>query len=308
MSKNVFRNLLEEIQQKYDRILEGKDIKKIGSALSVLRYKKEKIKGRSFDISQEDIEESEEIFVLLKQYEQEIKEVFVSSGQLLTHITGVSPQDLSDGKFKKSYNRANDYETERGDWVFASSEPIDGRNTYMARKAASGMILVYPKANMYVYGEDSMVVDTGEDGNKHVYLKEPNFIYYINPETFTPVVSIINRDGRPSFDFSEEWVSEEEIDITNEAQVPMIRKIEEVTPLLGYNQVFCDVNKKGIGMKIKEAINEAEKTGKENEVYELVKQYIKNGELKYINQEADINAQFAHKLRDKNEKDVYEKD
>lgn len=53
MSENVFRNLLEEIQQKYDRILEGKDIKKIGSALSVLRYKKEKNKGRSFDISQD---------------------------------------------------------------------------------------------------------------------------------------------------------------------------------------------------------------------------------------------------------------
>lgn len=51
------------------------------------------------------------------------------------------------GKIRRSMNRVNNYETEQGDWTFASSEPVDGRNAYMARQ--QGMI--YIGNNIYIY-------------------------------------------------------------------------------------------------------------------------------------------------------------
>lgn len=51
------------------------------------------------------------------------KAALKNNGNVLTHISDVPPNNLTNGKLKRSINRLNNYETERGDWFFASSAP-----------------------------------------------------------------------------------------------------------------------------------------------------------------------------------------
>lgn len=302
MEENNFRKLLEELKQKYEQILSMQEPKKVNSALAVLKYKKAKIKRHFCDIDAGDLEESQEIFRLLEHFADEIKQLYLQCGETLTHITSVSPENMEDGRIKRSHQRASNDGEKVGDWVFASSEPIDGKNAYIARKS-TGMIGIPLASNTYIYGEDSLRVNRDENGVSHVYLKQPNYIYYIHPENFKPVVTLKRNElGKPFFAFSEEWVSEHEVDIQDKKQVPFVREVNEVTPLLGQNQIFCDVNRKQLGISIKEVVMEAFRTGKIEEAYQVIREHIQNGDLRYLNYEADINAQFASKIIDREER------
>lgn len=190
------------------------------------------------------------------------------------------------GKIRRSMNRVNNYETEQGDWTFASSEPVDGRNAYMARQ--QGMI--YIGNNIYIYGGDVLDTRTDEQGKNHAILKKPNYVYEINPDDFSPVVSLkTDKEGKPFFDFSEEWVCDKDIDINDRTQVlGEPRVITDVTELLSNYQVISDTNKysredKPIGIEIIEHRNWQERIS-------ILMEHIQSGELRYINEECGINS------------------
>jgi hypothetical protein len=217
----------------------------------------------------------------MKEYGKAIKRIFVENNIEITHITSISPEKLEGGIIRKSINRPNNYETERVDGVFASSSPINGNNPYVVRNN-SGMIRLGKLS--YIYGSDNIEVISDKEGKKHAILRKPNFIYYINPESFTPVCNItINPDThKPNFEFSEEWISSAEINIYNPNQVRKIEKVRDVTKLLENFTILCDVNSEGIGVK-------AIRTGNKQRALELIRDKIKDGSVRNINQETGIN-------------------
>lgn len=87
-----------------------------------------------------------------------------SLGIDITHITSVSPEKMEKGRIRKSIDRANNYETERVDAVFASLSPIDGKNAYIARNS-TGMIKL--GKSTYIYGGDNIDVVLDENCKKH---------------------------------------------------------------------------------------------------------------------------------------------
>ena len=213
---------------------------------------------------------------LMDRYKSDIKQIFIDSGECISHITTVSPDNLKGGKIICSKNRANNYETETGDWVFASSEPVDSTNAYLARKPGYGMICITPK--LYIYGGDNIDVANGR-----AFLKEPNYIYTINPEDFMPVVTLYrDNDGTPGFEFSEEWVSEHDVDINDKNQVTQIIEVRDITSLVENITVLCDIHRAGIALKMFRA-------GEKNLAIQVLLESVKRGFLRYINGECGIN-------------------
>lgn len=147
------------ITNDYNRRLNAFDRKAIDNALEFLQRRHQN-QGKAID----DIEldsEAKEIFELMTEYGQSIKRVFVDNGIDITHITSIAPEKLDGGVLRKSIDRANNYETERVDWVFASSSPFDGNNLYIARNS-SGMIRL--GKSVYIYGGDNIDVTQDSEG------------------------------------------------------------------------------------------------------------------------------------------------
>ena len=217
----------------------------------------------------------------MKEYSEAIKKIFVENNIEITHITSVSPEKLEGGIIRKSIDRPNNYETERVDGVFASSSPIDGNNPYIARNN-SGMIRL--GESTYIYGGDNIEVVSDEEGKRYAMLRTPNFIYYINPENFTPVcnLTISPYTQKPTFEFSEEWISSTEIDISNPKQVTKVEEVRDVTRLLEHFTILCDVNGQGIGIK-------AIQTRNKQKALEIIRENIEGGNIRNINQETRIN-------------------
>ena len=300
-SKDIrtIEHLLEQKNSEYRQILAQEDIEIIKSfhILLINRRKKNnsgELIGIEKQIDSLD-DNTKRIFRLMKQYQNDIKQIFISNAESIAHITDIAPDNMIGGKIAKSNNRENHYQTERGDWVFASSSPIDGSNPYIARDPQKGMIII--AKNAYIYGGNNMQIQEDEQGNKHVVLKKPNYVYEINPENFTPVVTLnIDETGKAYFEFSEEWISEEEIDINNPHQVIGIRKISDITDVVRVYQVFCDVNMTGEAIKIRSS-------GSVENSIRLLKESIRTGRLRYINGEAGINVNKAIEVKDCDSRD-----
>ena len=234
--------------------------------------------------------EAKEIFELMKEYEQSIKRIFVDNNIELTHITEVAPEKLEGGVLRKSTDRANNYETERVDGVFASSIPIDGRNPYIASNK-SGMIRLGQSA--YIYGNDSIEVEIDSQGKKHAVLKEPNYIYHISPEKFNPVCNLTTdpQSQIPKFEFSEEWISDSEVEVSDRRQVSNVEKVTDVTSLLEYYTVLCDTQSQGIGIRARKAKSIVE-------AIDYIEEKIKDGSVRNINDETGINNRELSVLSD----------
>ena len=276
--RQAFKEQLEEIALKYRIKLSEIDSQTINNALDVLENRKITKSDKNI-ISKENLNPcTQKLFELMEEYRQEIKQIFIKNNQKLTHITSISPEDMTNGKIAKSFNRANNYETEYGNWVFASSQPVDGSNAYIARKPNSGMI--YLGHNIYIYGGDNIEVKNGR-----IFLKEPNYIYEIKPDKFLPVVTLKkDRENSPYFEFSEEWISEEEISI-KETEV---KKVKDITAILNNYQVLCDVKNKRIGVYILSILKEGNKE-KITNILNIIKEGISNKTIRYINAEVGIN-------------------
>ena len=172
--------LIKQKEQEYRKLLEAEDPVLLDRAFSFIEYRKDLVAHNvniPFNESMQKLDRrTQRIFELMEQYAQELKKIFVENGGILTHITDISPENMKDRRIKKSFNRANNYETEFGNWLFASSASIDGENLYIARKK-EGMICLTD--TVYVFGGDNFYVEPDENGNNHMYLKESNYIYFI---------------------------------------------------------------------------------------------------------------------------------
>lgn len=280
---NKTRVQLKDKQKEYSKILSEFSPESIKKAFEVLEERRKRVK-ENLENSKNDIEcldeETRRIFELMEKYGQDIKQIFISNGEFITHITSVSPDKMIGKKIIRSVNRANNYETSRGNWVFASSSPIDGKNPYMARDSY-GMVLIYP--NVYIYGDDNILIKQDEQGKNRVLLKNPNYIYKINPADFKPVVTLnTDRNGKPYFDFSEEWICDKDIDINDSKIVLGVQKITDITELIKNFQVLCGVNGVEEAKKIRNCSSK-------EDALQIVISDIQDGKLRYINGEAKIN-------------------
>ena len=274
----TYKDKIRLITIDYSQKLKGFDRKTIDNALDFLHRRRQN-HGKNND----DIElgtESSKIFELMKEYEQAIKEIFVDNDIDITHITSIAPAQLDGGVLRKSIDRANNYETERVNGVFASSSSIDGNNPYIARNS-SGMIIL--GKSTYIYGNDNIEVTQDQEGKKHAMLKQPNYIYHISPDKFNPVcnLTIDSISHEPIFEFSEEWVSTSEVNISDRSQVRSIEKVTDVTNLLEHYTILCDMQSQGIGMQAKQMDR--------NNALKLIESKIKDGSVKNVNQETGIN-------------------
>lgn len=279
-TKSVVRKLLEEKNKEYAEILRQESPEAISRVLIFFEKARRDVKSNKRISLNEEIEKLDEdsrrIIDLMDRYKRDIKQIFIESGEMITHITTVPPEKLIGGKIMRSRSRANNYETEVGDWVFASSEPVDATNAYIARKPGTGMICITPE--LYIFGGNNIEVINGR-----AVLKEPNYIYTINPQNFTPVVALIRDvDGIPSFEFSEEWTSEYDVDIKDKNQVTKVTEVSDITELVKNIHVLCDVHMAGIGLKML-------RSGNKSVAIDLLIESVRNGLLRYINGECKIN-------------------
>lgn len=277
--KYTYKDRIKLLTDDYNRKLKKFDRKAIDNALDFLQRRHQN-QGRDND----DIEltpEAKEIFELLKEYEQEIKKIFVDNNIEITHISSIAPDKLEGGILRKSTDRANNYETERVDGVFASSSPVDGKNPYIARNS-SGMIRL--GKTTYIYGNDNIEVTQDEEGKRHALLRQPNYIYHINPSKFNPVcnLTIDPKTNEPVFEFSEEWISGSDVDISDPKQVSKVEQVKDVTRLLENYTILCDTQRKRIGIQARQL-----KT--KDETLKFIQERIKDGSVRNINQETGIN-------------------
>lgn len=275
----TFRDKIRLITIDYSQKLQGFDRKAIDNALDFLQRRHQNHGKNNDDI--ELAPEASKIFELMTEYGQAIKRVFVDNNIDITHITSIAPEQLEGGVLRRSIDRANNYETERANGVFASSSPIDGNNPYIARNS-SGMIIL--GKSTYIYGNDNIEVTQDSERKKHAMLRQPNFIYHINPDRFNPVcnLTIDPRSHEPIFEFSEEWISDSDVDISDHSQVRSIEQVKDVTSLLEHYTILCDTQSQGIGMKARQS-----KT--KDEALKFIAMQIKDGSVRNINQETGIN-------------------
>lgn len=284
----TYMDKIRLIGEDYSRKLQDFDKKDIDNAISFLKRRYEKHGRDNEDIELSD--EAKKIFELKTEYGKDIKKIFVDNNIDLTHITSISPEKLEGGVLRKSIDSLNMYETERVDAVFASSTPIDGKNPYIAWKDGE---LVKLGDSEYIYGNNNIEIIKDSEGKKRAMLKEPNYIYHISPEKFEPVCNftIDKTTNEPVFEFSDEWISDTEVDISDNKQVKKIEEVKDVTSLLENYTILCDKYSKRIGMK-------AIKLGNEKEGMQFIIEKIREGSVRYINGEAGINARYNKKLEE----------
>ena len=263
----------------YSNKLRNFDKDSIDNALSFLR-KRHQNDGYATD---EDIiltEEAKKIFELMAEYGQAIKRVFIADNINLTHSTNLAPEKMEGGVIRKSIDRDTEFKTERVDAVFASSTPIDGRNTYIALN--KGMVRM---DSICIYGNDNIEVTQDSEGNKHAMLREPNYIYHINPEKFTPVCTLTEdpKSGRPIFEFTDEWISDSEVVISDPNQVRAVEEVNDVTCLLDHYTILCDVQSQGIGWQARHS------GSRKYDALKFITERIADGSLRNINHETGIN-------------------
>ena len=275
----TYKDKIRLITNDYSKRLKGFNRKAIYNALDFLQRRHQNQGKDNNDIELDA--ESKEIFKLMTEYKQSIKRIFVDNSIDITHITSIAPEELEGGVLRKSIDRANNYETERVDGVFASSTPVDGNNPYIARNS-SGMIRL--GKSTYIYGNDNIEVTQDSEGKKHAILKQPNYIYYINPTSFNPVcnLTIDSISHEPVFEFSEEWISDSEVDISDPSQVRNIEQVKDVTNLLEQYTILCDVQSQGIGIKARQLNNKSD-------ALEFLETKIEDGNVRNINHETGIN-------------------
>lgn len=275
----TYKDRIRLITIDYSKKMQGFDRKAIDNALDFLQRRHQN-QGKDNDDIELDTE-AKKIFELMIEYGQSIKRIFVDNNIDITHITSIAPEKLEGGVLRKSINRANNYETERVDGVFASSIPVDGNNPYIARNR-SGMIIL--GKSTYIYGNDNIEVTQDLEGKKHAMLRQPNYIYHINPDRFNPVcnLTIDSRSHEPIFEFSEEWISNSEVDISDYSQVRSIEQVKDVTSLLEHYTILCDTQSQGIGMKARQF-----KT--KNDALQFIEMKIKDDSVRNINRETEIN-------------------
>lgn len=150
----------------------------------------------------------------------------------------------------------------------------------------------------YIYGNDNIEITKDSEGKNHAMLKEANYIYHISPKKFEPVCNftIDKTTNDPVFEFSDEWISDTEVDISDNNQVRKVEEVRDVTNILENHTILCDKYSQRIGMK---AITFKNK----EEGMKFIAEKIREGSVRNINEETGINDRYSqmYNERDKSE-------
>ena len=95
-------------------------------------------------------------------------------------------------------------------------------------------------------------------------------------------MTIDSISHEPVFEFSEEWISDSEVDISDPSQVRNIEQVKDVTNLLEQYTILCDTQSQGIGIKARQLNNKSD-------ALEFLETKIEDGNVRNINHETGIN-------------------
>ena len=96
------------------------------------------------------------------------------------------------------------------------------------------------------------------------------------------ILTINPRTHKPIFEFSEEWISDSDVDISDPIQVRGIKQVSDITPLLRNYTILCDTQSQKIGIR-------ARQYGTKNAALRFIETKIKDGSVRNINHETRIN-------------------
>lgn len=207
---------------------------------------------------------TEEVRELIESYKNVIKQYYSENKEMLYSVRrGIRTETIN-----RSRNIVNQYEAERGDWVFASSTSKE-KNTYRVRGTDG----------MYGLGDDVAIYfgDVVEPQNGRLLLKEPSYYYTLKSDKFMPVVCIKNSKNNPDefhFEFGEEWTSDQDI---MQEDIIDIEEFRDVTDILDNVQVITTADKE----TIKSLVNSRNKSVPE--LKEIAKNAIQAGTCTYWN-------------------------
>lgn len=195
-------------------------------------------------------EESKLAFTLMEEYRRKIKEFYMRNKLELNAVRVTSPEEFEDGVIPTSKGLLTQFEEEKGDFVFASSTD-PSRNAYLARAFGKGMYGM--KDDTYFYPGDNLTVENGR-----LFISKTAHIYYMNPDEFTPVVSISrDRDGKAILRFGEEWTIPRDVDI--EKDVTRVENFRDVTRILDHIQAISSTDKDIVSRMYSRELNGDEK-------------------------------------------------
>lgn len=226
--------------------------------------------------------ETREVRDLVESYRRTIKGYYLEEN-LPVYTVIKNKLDI----LRRSKNILNQYEAEKGDWVFAASTPKE-KNTYRIRG----------NGGMYGLGEDVAIYfgDDLEIQSGRLLLTQPSYYYTIKSDKFMPVVCINNTKEDPNdfhFEFGEEWTSNQ--DIIREDIID-IEEYRDVTDILDNIQVISTKNEATM-QKFFKSRNEST-----DKIKEMAKNAIQSGGCTYWNLvlNRNINSYFKPVLK-KNE-------
>lgn len=206
---------------------------------------------------------------LLQEYKNAIKQYFQENDLNLYTIRGHKHDTIL-----RSKNIVNQYEAEKGDWVFAASTPKN-KNAYRIRSAKHGMIGISDNESL-ILGD---VVHL-QDGK--LLLDAPAYYYTLKCDKFMPVVRINNtREDANDFRFvfGEEWTSDK--DIQGE-DIISVEEYTNVTDLLDNMQLFSTTDD-----HIIQTLSEA--NGNRERRRNIIREGIRAGAVRHLNMELDRN-------------------
>ena len=176
------------------------------------------------------------IYGLMSNFQDAIKNTYLEHNDCLYHISNIPPEKLTNGTFTPSKNIVDCFGFERGDFFFASSQAPCKDNFYIARTPEAGS---FKRNDLFVYGGNNINLSLGENGENRIELKNSNYCYKLNPDSFLPVVSLQrNGNGSYSLAFSDEWKSRESFNISNKNEVLGIDTIKDVSVILEGHRVY----------------------------------------------------------------------
>ena len=207
--------------------------------------------------------ETVEVRELVESYRNAIKQYYSENKNHLYTVRGTRHETI-----RRSKNIVNQYEAERGDWVFATSTPKE-KNTYRIRG----------KGGMYGLGEDVAIYfgDVVEPKNGRLLLTEPSYYYTLKSNKFIPVVRINNTKENSNdfyFEFGEEWTSDQ--DIVQEDIID-VEEYRDVTDILDSVQVISTKYRDTMEMFFASRSKSADK------IKEMAKNAIQTGSCTYWN-------------------------
>lgn len=224
---------------------------------------------------------------LLQEYKNAIKQHFQENNLSLYTIRGHKHETIS-----RSKNIVNQYEAEKGDWVFAASIPKN-KNAYRIRSAKHGMIGISDNESLIL--GDIVHLQEGK-----LLLDTPAYYYTLKCDKFMPVVRINNtREDANDFRFvfGEEWTSDE--DIQREDMVS-VEEYADVTDLLDNMQLFSTTDEHTI-RTLSDAKGNCEKRR------DIIRDGVRAGAVRYWNMELDRNVSEFYEKKEPMREDSTEK-